>query len=81
MSTNEKFVGEVRNESGPRPFPVIYYCKPDGYTWNGEPVNCRTCKTAQAVFRAEIYNHLYEPQGSEYYCQLHLPRKLNITSE
>lgn len=58
---------EVRINIHGRPFPVKFYMNPGGYTRS----DCRVCHDT-AIWRIEIYNHVYEPNGSEYYCKEHV---------
>jgi hypothetical protein len=78
----EHHVGEVRlpNQNG-RNFLVRFFVKPDGYTGGRGEIECTDCKTYPTVYRAELYNHLDEPQGSEYFCRGCKPETFPATSE
>lgn len=73
MQPQERFSSEVKliNQAG-REFPVKYYVSPEGYKRNGEQLTCSSCGV-NAIWRLEIYNHIFEPQGSEYYCAKCVP--------
>lgn len=76
MHEQEKLLRETYETSiWGHQYPIKFYVNPFGYTYN-----CTTCKQA-AIYRLEIYNHLYEPQGSEYYCRSHVPEPTALSSE
>ncbi len=64
MKSLEKNIGETMmpNQKTGREFLVRFFMNSYGYSYN-----CGICNKT-AVYRMEIYNHLFEPQGSEYYC-------------
>lgn len=82
MEPHEEFASEIKkiNTAG-REFPVRFYIHPQGYNRNGKPILCFECQIKPSTYRAEIYNHLYEPQGSEFYCQACVPQTNERTSE
>lgn len=83
MEAAEHLYGEVKRISAwGNEFPIKFYMNPEGYVGrDGNKILCRSCKQAPAVHRLEIYNHIYEPQGSEYYCDNHAPKPIQVTSE
>ena len=54
-------------------FPIKIYWNIEGYIFDGNLVNCRTCGHP-AKYKYAIYNHLFEPQGSLYYCETCAPK-------
>ncbi len=50
------------------PYPIKFYYRPAGYP----QAPCHACHKT-ATWRLEVYNHLQEPQGSEYWCNTHVP--------
>ena len=60
-------------------FPIEYYVSPEGFKWKEKDVFCRTCKKNKATYQLAISNHLFEPQGSEYYCGSCVPKPVEFS--
>jgi hypothetical protein len=78
----ESYIGEVMllNQQG-REFLVKHFISPDGYTVRGIKAMCEKCRTTPAIYRSEIYDHVFNPIGSEYYCVSCLPETANSRAE
>ena len=75
---NETFLTQITlKDDHSRPFTVRLFQNLQGYSRNGQPINCRDCQKSPAVIRAEIES--IEPQGSEYYCAKDLPNDLQLS--
>ena len=74
MVTREQFIKEIYETSTyDNKFPIKIYWNIEGYIFDGNLVNCRTCGHP-AKYKYAIYNHLFEPQGSLYYCETCAPK-------
>lgn len=69
MKKTEMYVREtlVPNQKTGREFLVKFYQNYDNYSYP-----CKIC-TKPSIYRIEIYNHIYEPLWSEYYCTKCIP--------
>ena len=75
IGIREKHIRDATIDTYPRPFPVRIFENKAGYGYK-----CMVCG-GTATVRAEIYNHLQEPQHSEYYCEKDRPPNIASTSE
>ncbi len=75
ITIREMHIRDATINTGPRPFLVRIFENPAGYKYN-----CLVCG-GKATIRTEIYNHLQEPQNSEYYCNKDRPPNIESTSE
>ena len=71
----ERHIRDATINTGPRPFLVRIFENKSGYGYK-----CMVCG-GKATVRAELYNHLQEPQGSEFYCENDRPPNIGSTSE
>jgi len=63
---------EYKNYYG-RPNYIEKYNNPDGYKYK-----CRSCKTKSAHWQLALFDHLHQPQGSLYYCDVCIPPDYSI---
>jgi len=75
----EKYLGTVYRLSIYRnKFPIEYYLSLEGFSFRGKEILCRSCHKNKATYQLAISNHLYEPQGSEYYCSSCVPKPVEF---
>ncbi len=84
MQPIERSSREVKllNQSG-RAFMVKLFMNPEGYVSRraNQSYSCATCGSSRVMYRAEIYNHLVEPIGSEYFCAKDKPEFKNALTD
>jgi hypothetical protein len=54
-------------------YPIMIYYSSLGFQLDNRIIMCRTNCGNTAKYCLAIHNHLWEPQGSEYYCESCVP--------
>ena len=74
MTLSPEFI-PIENQDTGRVFYIEIKFRVGGFRFRNKQVDCRDCPNS-AVWQIAKFDHLFQPQGSEYFCDQHILRNI-----